>query len=493
MSIVIGLDLGTTNTKAVALTHQGEIKAVTSRSYRLHTTRPSWVEQDPGEVWEGVLRVLSEIARQVPISNIIGICLSGAMHSLFPIDQKGSPLALAMTWADQRAAPLVPELRKRVDTHALYLRTGCPVQAIYHIAKLRWWLTHQSEIQGSVSRYIAIKDYVLFKLTGELATDLGLASSTGLFDIYRQQWDLEALTAAGVTAENLAPLVSPTCVIGKIKAEVAQLTGLTQGLPIFAGSCDGGLANLGTGAYLPDQCVITVGTSGAIRRVVTQPLLDEQERTFCYLLYEDHWFAGGGINNAGLALQWVRENYYLDLPESDGYRQIFQDVAALPPGADGVVFFPYFTGERSPYWNTSVRAIIAGLGLEHGRRHIARAVLEGIAISLEEVWEALVSHGLPDLPVLLTGGITQSPVWAQIVCDVLGVPMAAVEAGDASAVGAAILGHFALGNIASVDQISAQIKTEASWAPDPGNHAIYHKLQQKSRILYQTSKQLSES
>jgi gluconokinase len=119
--------------------------------------------------------------------------------------------------------------------------------------------------------------------------------------------------------------------------------------------------------------------------------------------------------------------------------------------------------------------------------------LEGIAISLEEVWEALVSHGLPDLPVLLTGGITQSPVWAQIVCDVLGVPMAAVEAGDASAVGAAILGHFALGNIASVDQISAQIKTEASWAPDPSNHAIYHKLQQKSRILYQTSKQLSES
>lgn len=493
---MIGLDLGTTNSKAVALDAGGRQLASASSDYRLYSPRSGWAEQQAEEVWQGVLAALKSLAGKLPKgTEVAGLCLSGAMHSSLPVDAAGSPLAPALTWADQRAAPQAEALRQRCDAQALYQRTGCPLVSIYHPAKLRWWQEQAPEIARRAQRFVLIKDWVLFRLTGEWATDFSITSATGLLDIRRLEWDAEALDLAGVSAAQLPPLVSPGCLLGELLPQVVQACGLPPGLKVIAGAGDGGLANLGSGAAAPGQSVITVGTSGAVRRVVDRPLLDPQQRTWCYLLAEQRWFAGGAINNGGLAVQWVRERFYPELSGADGYTRLFADAAAVSPGAGGVLLVPYFSGERSPHWDAQARALLVGLGLEHSRAHIGRAALEGVAFCLADVWEALQGDNQPAeqvlraLPVVhLTGGITRSPLWVHILADVLGVRLAPVEAADASAVGAAMLGQWALGQAGSLEELAQRVLPGPLVEPDMERHAAYVEQHQKWQGLYQIIK-----
>jgi len=492
---VIGLDLGTTNSKAVALDANGRQLASATSDYRLYSPRSGWAEQKVEEVWQGVLAALKALAGKLPLGThgveIAGMCLSGAMHSSLAVDGRGQPLAPALTWADQRAAPQAEALRQRCDPFALYQRTGCPLVSIYHPAKLRWWQEQAPEIARQARYFTLIKDWILFRLTGQWATDYSITSATGLLDIRKLEWDAEALELAGVTAAQLPPLVSPRKLVGGLLPEVAQACGLPPGLPVVAGAGDGGLANLGSGAAAPGQSVITVGTSGAVRRVVDQPLLDPQQRTWCYLLAEQRWFAGGAINNGGLALQWVRERFYPELPGEEGFTRLMADAASVPAGAGGVLLVPYFSGERSPHWDAQARALLVGLGLEHGRAYIARAALEGVAFCLADVWEALQREALQgenqpaELPVVhLTGGITRSQLWVQILADVLGVRLAPVEAADASVVGAAMLGQWALGQAGSLEELAQSVPPGPLVEPDGERHAAYVEEHRRWQGLY---------
>ena len=492
---VIGLDLGTTNSKAVALDASGKQLASASSDYRLYSPRSGWAEQKAEEVWQGVQAALKALAGKLPLgTQVAGMCLSGAMHSSLPVGSDGNPLAPALTWADQRAAPQAEALRKRCDAEALYQRTGCPLVSIYHPAKLRWWQEQAPEIARKAQYFTIIKDWILFRLTGAWATDYSITSASGLLDIRRLEWDPEALDLAGVTAAQLPPLVSPRKLVGGLLPQVAQACGLPPGLPVVAGAGDGGLANLGSGAAAPGQSVITVGTSGAVRRVVDQPLLDPQQRTWCYLLAEQRWFAGGAINNGGLALQWVRERFYPELPGEEGFNRLFADAASLPAGASGVMMVPYFSGERSPHWDAQARALLVGLGLEHGRAHIARAALEGVAFCLADVWDALQGENQPAAalqagPIVhLTGGITRSPLWVQILADVLGVRLAPGEAADASVVGAAMLGQWALGQAGSLEELAQRVPPGPRVEPDMRKHAAYVEEHQRWQGLYQMIK-----
>jgi len=483
--LVIGLDLGTTRCKAVATTPVGQVCASATRAYPLHSRQPGWAEQAAGEVWQGAAAALQELCGLVRAGDLTGISLSGAMHSLLLVDAAGEPLAPALTWADQRAAPQAQAIRAETDAQAPYQRTGCPAQSIYHPAKLRWWHEAQPELARRAAYFVTLKDWVFWKLTGAWATDQGLASTTGLLDIHRLQWDAEALALGGITAGQLPTLVPPARPAGAVTPQAAAATGLPAGLPAVPGTSDGGTANLGSGAVLDGQSVITVGTSGAVRRVVAQPLLDKAARTWCYVLVEGRWFAGGAINNAGLALQWVREHFYPDVPGDDGYARLLADAAGIPPGAEGVMFLPYFTGERSPYWNPAARALLSGLGLAHSRAHIARAVLEGVAYCLADVWQVLNAGAAPGGEVRLTGNVTHDALWAQIIADVLGVPLLADEAADASALGAAVLGHLALGHIARLEDVAGGRAAGRSYEPDPARHALYQAGHAAFQELYQ--------
>ena len=472
MSLVIGLDLGTTTCKALAVRPDGSVSASASNAYNIRSHLPGWAEQDPQAVWQTAVDTLSAVASRLAAPPS-ALSLSGAMHSLLPVTEDGTPLAAAMTWADTRAKAQARLLRGRTGSHGPYARTGCPLQPIYNPARLLWFRENNPEVFGRAAYFVSLKDWVLFRLTGKWATDIGLASTTGLLDIRSFEWDEEMLAFAGVSADRLPALVSPLAIAGAITGEAAEKTGLPAGLPVIAGGSDGGLANIGAGANTPGQVVISVGTTGAIRKVVDAPYLDGSIRTWCYVLMEGQWFAGGAINNAGLALQWVRDKFYADIPGDAGYERLLAEAAAAHPGAGGVLVLPYFTGERSPYWKPDASGLIYGLKQDTTRGQIARAALEGVAFCLADVWEALGEESQPPEHVSLTGSVTRIPLWAGIISDVLGLQLHLVDAADASALGAAIIGHMGLGNISRAGVIPTPDGRGNVVHPDPGRHKLY--------------------
>jgi gluconokinase len=471
---MIGLDLGTTSCKAVVFDPAGRAVAAASEGYPLRIPHPGWAEQDASAIRAAVVRAIraATAASSVPPS---GICFSGAMHSCFPVAADGTPIAPAMTWADNRAAPLERAVRAEVDVPGLYARTGCPVRSTYNPVRLRWWVEEASGLAGRAALFVGLKDWVLHELTGAWATDVGIASTTGLLDIASRTWDPEALRAARVTAGRLPPLVASTAVIGGLTRDAAAATGLPQGLSVVAGGSDGAMANLGTGIGTPGQAVVTVGTSGAVRQLADRPWIDPAERTWCYVIDEGHWLIGGAVNNGGLALEWTRAALYPDLEPEAGFHQLLADAGAIAAGADGVFFLPYLAGERSPSWTPNDRAMAYGLRLGHGRAHLVRAGMEGVAHCLADVWNVLPAPAATGEPTRLTGGITRSPLWAQILADVIGEPLMAVEAADASATGAALLGLRALGNVPPGTLPAVPAGPVYSPGPDRPFYARHHR------------------
>lgn len=494
---MIGLDLGTTNCKAVLLDAEGRVRAVASEGYKLQIPHPRAAELDVRHVWEAAKKVLRTVATSAPVPPG-GICFSGAMHSLFPVaDDAGTPISNAMTWADARATAVYRSLVADTDTHALYRRTGCPVHSTYHLQRLRWWERVEPEQVQQAQLWVGIKDWILHALSGVWVTDLSLASTTGLLNLQSLTWDTGVLRLAGVQADQLPRLVSPTTIVGGLTATAAAATELPVGLPVIAGGSDGALASLGTGLASPGQMVITVGTSGAVRKMVRDPWFDPGERTFCYLLTDRFtrpvadgggegplWFIGGAINNGGLTLQWAREKLYPDLPGAAGYEQLAQDAASVSPGADGVFLLPYFAGERSPHWAPKDKGMMYGLGMAHTRAHFARAAMEGVANCLADVWDALYGSEMTSEMVRLTGGITRTPLWAQILADMLGVPLMALEVADTSATGAGLLGMLAIHQI-DADSLRAAATAVPGpiYTPDPECHQFYKQHHREYRAL----------
>ena len=502
MTFVIGLDLGTTSCKALALEVGGAVLAQTTAGYELRAAAAGEAVQETAAIWMVVRDVLQALGQRIAMEAAAGICLSGAMHSVLPVTADGRPLAPAMTWPDSRAAPQAAAIRALADEQALYERTGCPVQATYHPARLRWWQMNGAPPEAAL--YVGLKEWALYCLTGVWAYDWTMASTTGLLDIVQRSWDEEALALAQVTADALPPLVAPHEQVGVVTAAAARDTGLPQGLPVIAGSHDGGLANLGVGADEPGEVAITVGTSGAIRMVVDAPWLDSQARTWCYLAGDGQWLAGGAINNGGLAAQWMREHFYRDAGDNwrERMERLVAEAASVPPGAEGVLMLPYLAGERTPHWDAQGRATLHGLDLRHSRAHVARALLEGVAFSLRDVWLVL-EEGLPlpqeERPLRISGGVTNSPVWVQIIADVLGRPLLTVGEADASSVGAALLGQYGLGlidalRLPAADARQAQLADSDGRAaahsrgelyePAPERHALYAARHELFQALY---------
>lgn len=495
--IMIGLDLGTTNCKAVLLDAERHVRAVATHSYKLQIPHPRAAELDVRQVWDAAQKVLREVSAAASIPPG-GICFSGAMHSLFPVaDDGGTPISNAMTWADARATAIYRNLIADTDTHALYRRTGCPVHSTYHLQRLRWWERVEPEEMQQAHLWVGIKDWILHALTGVWATDLSLASTTGLLNLQSLTWDTEVLQLAGVHAHQLPQLVSPSDVVGTLTAEAADATGLPAGLPVIAGGSDGAMACLGTGIVAPGQMVITVGTSGAVRKIVQEPWFDPGERTFCYLLTDRFartpdegggegplWFIGGAINNGGLTLQWVREKLYPDLAGASGYEQLAQDAQSIPPGAEGVFMLPYFAGERSPHWAPKDKGMLYGLGMNHTRAHFARAAMEGVANCLAEVWDALYGSKTTSEMVRLTGGITRTSLWVQIVADMLGVPIMALDVADTSATGAGLLGLHALEPPGAERALMPRsVEPGPIYTPDSRRHQFYKQHHREYRAL----------
>ncbi len=481
-SYILGVDIGTGSVKAVAVGLHGQAIDATQIHYpTLPPLETGFAEQDAELIWQGFLKCIREIIERLGQPQAIG--LSSAMHSLILVDAEGKPLTNMINWADTRSAAIADALRASPEGKNLYEQTGTPVYSMSPLTKIIWFRENQKVLFDQTARFISIKELLWFRLFGQFQIDYSIASATGLFDILGFRWSEKALKLAGIDADKLSEPVSTTYIRQDIKADIAKLLGIKEALYWMIGANDGCLANLGSGANQPNVAALTIGTSGAVRMASNKPLYNFKAMTFNYILDEKTYICGGAINNGGLILNWLLENFMsIKTVSPTNYQQLFDMVKAVPAGSNGLLFLPYLTGERTPLWDSNSCGVFFGIKTEHTQAHFLKAALEGVCFAINNVLDSVIQPSAKLEETKVSGGFTASPVWLQLMADVTGKKLTVVQAEDASAIGAACLaiqtGNFAGFSLKDENQPEQIVK------PDTEKHLTYNKYYHLFTKLY---------
>ncbi len=490
---LLAIDLGTTNCKALLLDEHLRIVARVTREYPLSLPRPGWAEQDPRDWWAAVRDSLQCLASQTDLHAIRALGLSGQMHGLVVLDAQGEVLRPAILWNDQRSAPQCRALGERVGgTPGLVSLTNNPMLPGYTGGKLLWVKEHEPEVYRRLRTVLLPKDYLRFRLTGARGTDVSDASGTGLFDVRSRCWSEELLARAELPGEWFPPVHRATDLVGPLLPSVAAELGLPPSTPVIAGGGDAVMQTVGGGATEEGTALIVAGTGGNVTVSTRHPVenTDAALQVFCHVL-PDQWTAMGVTLAAGSALRWFREalggleSVLARELQRDAYDLLCEEAAQSPVGANGVTFLPYLQGERCPHPDPHARGCFLGLGLHTTKADLVRSLLEGVAFSLRDVLARLRHAGLDPQRLHLSGGGAASPLWRQIIADVLGRPATTLDySEEASAVGAGILAGVATGLWASAAEAAALLPTRTVEAPVTAHVALYDQLFGAYQELY---------
>lgn len=482
---MLGVDLGTTSTKAVLFRENGEIVASENNGYELYTPDIYTAEQDPEDIFQAVLLSIGNVMKKSGIDpkDLSFVSFSSAMHSVIAIDENNQALTRCITWADNRSSKWADKIKEELHGHDIYTRTGTPIHPMSPLCKIAWLEHDVPEIASKTKKYIGIKEYVFYKLFHKYAVDYSIASCTGLMNLEALNWDQGALEVAGITEDKLSPIVSTKEVFTGCNRTWAEQMGILPETPFVIGASDGVLSNIGVGAVKNGEVAVTIGTSGAIRTVIPKPEIDPKGRIFCYALTEDCWVIGGPVNNGGIVFRWIRDELAASETETakrlgmDPYDVLTKIAGLIKPGADGLLFLPYLSGERAPFWNADVRGSFIGLTLSHKREHLIRAALEGVIYNLYSVFLALaevMDH--PVTSIKATGGFARSELWRQMLADIFDQEVIVPESYESSCLGACLLGLYAFGKIDSFAVVEDLIGETHKHKPDPSNVQEYRKL-----------------
>lgn len=449
----IGVDMGTTDMKAVAFDGQGGELARAEEHLTLWHDTAGAAEEDADAVADAATHALVAVTRAVSARGytVARIGLSGAMHSLLPVAADGAPLMRALTWMDTRATAQAETLWQSPEGKALYARTGTPIHAMAPLPKLLWLRAAQPAIFGRAARFISLKEWVWRRWLGVDEVDASIASATGLYNLREGGWDATALALAGISATQLSTLVSTTTVRRGPRERALLDAGLTEATAFVIGASDGVLANLGVGAIGGDEMVVTVGTSCAVRLGAGQPMTDAATRAFCYVLAADHFIIGGPSNSGGIVLDWLFHTLLSGAEASTAMtpaeEQAFvQLLAAAATAIDpDLLLLPYLSGERAPLWDARASAACVGLRLNHTRAHVLRAAVEGILFNAYWVAGGLMNATGRPQRVIASGKVLEAAWICQLAADIFGLPVVYRGAVDASVVGAARLAEIATG------------------------------------------------
>lgn len=481
---MIGVDIGTTSTKAVVFNQKGEALSRYGVEYPLHTPTPATAEQDPDEIFQAVLTAIKNSILEASISghDIKFVSFSSAMHSVIVVDGEGKPLTRSITWADNRSSDYVDEILKKHDGHSIYLRTGTPIHPMSPLVKLAWLKAEQPELFKSEHKFISIKEYIFYHLFGQYVVDYSIASATGMFHLGKLEWDMEALRVAGVTKEQLSTPVPTTEIVTGLPKTYAMELGLLVETPFIVGASDGVLSNLGVNAIEPGVVALTIGTSGAIRAVTDRPITDPKGRIFCYALTDKHWVIGGPVNNGGMIFRWLRDEFASSEVETakrlgkDPYDVLTEIASTVAPGSNGLLFHPYLAGERAPLWNANARGSFFGLGMHHKKEHMIRAVLEGIMMNLYSVLLALEELIGTPTRIQATGGFARSIFWRQMLADIFDQEVVIPESFESSCLGAIVLGMYGIGDIESLSDVQEMVGSIHTHQPNHEATLAYREL-----------------
>jgi xylulokinase len=427
---LVGIDVGTTGVKGLAIAPDGRVLTRTERDYPLSTPRPGWAEQDPELWWEAAQAVLGEL--RAAAGAPAGIGLSGQMHGLVALDSSDRVLRPAILWNDQRTGAECAEIERTIGLERLIELTGNRALPGFTAPKLLWLRRHEPETYRRISHVLLPKDYVRLRLCGERATDVADASGTLLLDVARRRWSAEVIDALELDGAWLPEALESPTVSGQTPG----------GVPVAAGAGDQAAGALGVGVDKPGPLSVVLGTSGVVFAALERFVADVQARlhAFCHAV-PGAWHAMGVMLSAAGSLRWLRDA----IAPGISYDELIADAASWPAGTEGLIFLPYLAGERTPHADPDARGAFAGLSVRHDRGALVRAVLEGVAFGLRDSLDLIYSMGVRPELGRVSGGGARSDEWLRIVASVLELPLERVEVDEGAAFGAAILGGVAAG------------------------------------------------
>src|SRR5579862_6722597 len=487
-AVFLGMDVGTGGTRAVLVNEQGQLVASASSEHEpFRTPHPGWAEQDPEDWWRAAQEAIRGVLAQVPGVRVDAAGLTGQMHGAVMLDKDGKVLRPSLIWCDTRTGPQGEWLHAQfgkgeAGREKLIELTANPALPNFTLTKLLWVKEHEPEIFAKIAHVLCPKDYVRYRLTGTYAMDVQEASGTLLLDVAHRRWSKEVAKVAGIPESWLPELFESPEICAKISEEGAQRTGLAAGTPVAAGAGDQGAGAVGMGILQPGSVSATIGTSGVVFAATAAPTRDPHGRlhTFCHAV-PGRWHVMGVTQSAGLSLNWLRGTFFA----GQSYDALSEGAAKVPPGCDGLEWAPYLLGERTPHLDPEVRAAFAGISTIHTGAHFVRAVLEGVAYSLQDTFTLFAELGIPVTGIRLGGGGARGPLWRRIQAGIYGQPVEILTAEEGGAFGSALLAGVGVSHWANLDQACAQaIEVAHRIAPDPADLTVYKAAYAHWRRLY---------
>ena len=478
---LIGMDIGTSGTKSALFDLEGNVILSETAEYPLYQPKNGYAEQDPEDWWQAAKKTLKAICEKAD-GEIVGIGITGQMHSLVLLDDKNEVIRPSILWCDQRTAEECREIEEIIGRERLIEITANPALPGFTASKLMWVKKHEKENFDKCAHILLAKDYIRFKLTGEYATEVSDASGMQLLDVKTRKWSIEVCEKLGIDMNKLAKVYESPDITGRVTKEASEITGLPEECVVAGGAGDNAAAAIGTGVYKEGKAFTTIGTSGVVFAPTNRPVIDPQGRihTFCAAC-PDTWHVMGVTQAAGLSLNWFKNN----LAENVSYKDIDKKCESIQIGCDGLIYLPYLMGERTPILDSDARGVFFGLSAKHTKFHMARAVIEGVSYSLYSCLEILNAVGINTEDMALCGGGGKSEFWQKMLADVYMIPIKTMESGEGAALGAAILGGVAAGVYSSVGEgCDRAVRAKNTVLPESSGGEEYRKYYKIYSSLY---------
>jgi xylulokinase len=490
--LLIGLDIGTTGVKGLLVSLDGKILGRSFAEYPLYTPYPGWSEQNPEDWWEATIKVLRELV-SMSSGKIAALGLTGQMHGAVFLDKELKVIRPAILWNDARTGQECIEIERILGRENLQKITGNPALAGFQAPKILWLRKHEPENYHKVQAILLPKDYVRLKLTGELATDASDASGTLLLDLIKRDWSDEILSALAIPRKWLPHVYESPEVTGVISKEVESLTGLESGTPVVAGGGDNAASAIGVGVVQEGTGMVSLGSSGVVFVHIDSPYPDPVGAIHCFChAVPGKYHLMGVVLSAGASLRWYRDVLASEEREVasriglDPYDLLMREAELSAPGANGLFFLPYLSGERTPHMDPAARGAWIGLSLAHRRPHLVRAILEGVAFALKDSLVRIQTMGAKPEELRAVGGGMRSPLWRTIIASVLEVPLRRLVVEEGAAYGAALLAGVGAGLFTTVyEAVDKAVKlVDECVTPDSKLMEIYRQIYAVYTQLY---------
>lgn len=482
MGLYLGLDLGTSWLKATIINDEGEIICQNAKEIQIETPAPGYAEEFPSEWWNTFCILLRTLSVRTDFSQIKAVGLSGQMHGLVCYNAKNETITRAIIWADKRSVSQVEQIKGLLGREKIYEITGNPIFTGFILPSLLWLKENDPELFGQIGKISSPKDYVAYRLTGNLLCEPTDALATGCFDYAKNNWSAEIINKFSLNPDIFPKIIPTDQPYGIIGTTASAQSGLPAGIPVYGGS-DQSMAAMGCGLTQQGQSMLAVSTGGQFLVITKKDLLDDKKRLHTL----NHTFNDVSISmaatlSAGLSLKWFKQNIMQQMDSS--YDAFIQDIEEVPMGCDGLIYMPFLAGERTPYFNPQLKGAFIGQSLEQNRLHFVRAIMEGVAFSFREGLETFKETGIEPQSIILSGGGTKNETWRRIITDVLNIPTQMINIEDHSPFGAAVFAKFALeqkinspaGKKELAEFYKKTIEISHHLTPNRQNHAFYTDL-----------------